>query len=113
MRFIREHITFRILSLLLALSVSYPYVHRFDHLFTNHKDDICLGVDKNSSHLHEVNMNCDFYKFKVYIPHITPPVFNVKLFSPFEEQLEITSQYYFLNSYQQLHFSLRGPPALV
>ncbi len=113
MRFIREHITFRILSLLLALSVSYPYVHKFDHLFTNHKDDICLGVDKNSSHLHEVNMNCDFYKFKVYIPHITPPVFNVKLFSPFEEQLEITSQYYFLNSYQQLHFSLRGPPALV
>ena len=112
MRFIREHITFRILSLLLALSVLYPYVHKFDHLFTNHKDDICLGVGKNS-HLHEVNVNCDFYNFKVYIPHITPPVFNVKLFSPFEKQLEITSQYYFLNSYQELHFSLRGPPALV
>lgn len=99
----------KIISLLLAVSFLRPYEHKFEHLFTHHKDDVCFGIFKKP-HLHEVNKTCDFYKFKIFIPHSIPPVFNIGLFSPIKKQLKSASQYYFLSSYQQLHFSLRGPP---
>lgn len=108
----RSHIILKIISLLLAVSFIFPYVHKFDHFFVHHKDDVCLGIVK-TAHLHEININCDFYKFKIYIPQTIPPVFNVELFSPIENQQEIASQYSFLQNHEQLHFSLRGPPSLV
>tara|TARA_R110002049_G_scaffold273749_1_gene451572 strand:- start:6184 stop:6519 length:336 start_codon:yes stop_codon:yes gene_type:complete len=108
---IKHHIIIKSLSLLLAVLILAPVVHKFSHLFTHHEDDVCSGLIKKE-HLHELNLNCDFYKFKLNTTY-TITFFNFNLFSPKEKPLKIVSQYQFLSEYQRLQTSLRGPPALI
>lgn len=102
----------KIIAFLLAISLLQPYEHKFAHLFTHHKDDVCLGIFKKP-HLHEINKNCDFYKFKIAVPQTSPPDSQLNVFIPQENQIQIVSHYSFINQHQPLHFSLRAPPYLV
>lgn len=110
MKKLKQHILFKALALVLAMVLLVPTALKFSHIFTHHKHDICLGEKK--THLHEINTDCDFYKFKLTHAY-TFTFFNFQLFSVVENHLAIVSQYQFLSEFQQLHTTLRGPPALV
>jgi hypothetical protein len=106
----KEHIAFKMLTLMLALSLLAPSVTKFAHIFAHHKHDICKG--KKSVHLHEINSDCDFYKFKLsnsYCLFFS----NIELLSHTYIFKISDSLYVFLNNHRQLSFSLRGPPVLV
>jgi len=104
---LKQHIAFRIVTLLVVTSLLTPIFVKFSHVLAHHEHEICLG--ENQSHLHEIDMDCEFYKFN--INHLTTLTnFKFVPLSIFENQKPITSGYLFLSSFQKLHFSLRGPP---
>ncbi|MGE5943195.1 MAG: hypothetical protein ACM31G_02540 [Flavobacteriales bacterium] len=109
MQGIKQHITFKIFAFALALVLLVPTVVKFNHIFANHKHDICQG--ETSTHLHELNTDCDFYKFKLSTSY-TFTCFNFNVFIPKENALQIVSQYQFISEYQRLQTSLRGPPQI-
>jgi len=109
MQKLKQHIVFKILTVSLALTLLTPTFVKFNHIFTHHKHDICLG--EKSTHLHELNIDCDLLKFKsnnIY----TFICYNFSLFVPKETPAEIVSQYQFISEYQRLQTSLRGPPQI-
>ena len=112
MQTIKEHIIFRILTLVLVTTLLVPSIVKFSHVFTHnqHKIEICKG--ERRTHLHELDIDCKFFKFQLN-NNFTPEVFKVDIFSVTEKQTQITSHYNFLSKYQRLHFSLRGPPSLI
>ncbi len=111
MQTIKEHIIFKIVAISLVTTLLVPTAIKFNHIFEHHKHDVCLG--EKSTHLHELNIDCDFYKFKLNNNNYTLTFFNFKLFSPKEKPLKIVSQYHSLSDYQCLQTSLRGPPNLI
>ncbi|WNH09720.1 hypothetical protein [Thalassobellus suaedae] len=110
MQTLKEHIVFKIVSLSLVAILLVPTVLKFAHIFAHHEHDICLG--EKSTHLHELNIDCDLHKFKLSNSYAIT-FFNFSLFSPKEVPLKIASQYQFLSEYQRLQTSLRGPPYLI
>ena len=100
------------IALLLAISLLHPYEHKFAHLFTHHKDDVCLGIFKKP-HFHEVNKTCDFYKFKIAVPQAAPQNSQFDFFIPQKNQVKLVFLYFLTNHHKPLHFSLRAPPFLV
>ncbi|WP_033958177.1 hypothetical protein [Psychroserpens jangbogonensis] len=103
----KQHIAFRIATVFIVLCLVLPSVVKFSHTFSDHEHEVCLG--ENQSHFHEIDSDCDFYKFK--INHQT--TFSVLKFIPIQvndNREVIASKYLFLSSFQKLHFSLRGPP---
>uniref|UniRef100_UPI0040480717 hypothetical protein n=1 Tax=Mariniflexile sp. TaxID=1979402 RepID=UPI0040480717 len=107
---LKEHIAFKTVTLFLAVSLLLPTGVKFTHIFAHHKHDICKG--EKATHLHKINADCDFYKFKLSHSY-TIAFFNVELFSPQEKALKIVSQYQFLSEFQRLQTVLRGPPAFI
>lgn len=104
------HTAFKISAFTLALLLLVPTFVKFNHMFAHHKHDICLG--EKSTHLHELNTDCDFYKFNLSHAY-TFTYFEFSLFIPKKQTLSIVSQYQFLSKYQRLQIALRGPPVLI
>ncbi|SHH55578.1 hypothetical protein [Winogradskyella jejuensis] len=107
MKDFKLHIIARISALLLVIAILAPSMVKFSHGFQNHEHEICYG--KSTSHFHELDIDCEFYKFKLntqYV-HLLKPIdvleFNIK--NP-----DVKSQYSFISDYQRLQTSLRGPP---
>ena len=94
----------------MALTLLLPTYKKFSHLFANHKHDICLG--EKASHFHELNADCDLYKFHLNNAYC---VFYNDVELLCQEYFNIASgnEYIFLKNHKQLPFSLRGPPILV
>lgn len=107
---VKTHILFKTITFVLAITLLLPYGAKFAHIFAHHKHDICKG--EKATHLHELNTDCDFYKFKISNP-FTFTFFNFELISSQEPSLEIVSQYQFLSKFQRLQTALRGPPAFI
>jgi len=110
MQKIKDHICYKILTIALVLVILTPTAVKLTHVFQHHKHQFCIGVQK--THFHNLNVECEFYKFKVN----HPLTFSTVSFEaiPFENTfIPIKSQYRFTNHYQHLHFLLRGPPQLV
>ena len=110
MKQIKEHIIFKLITLVLVLSLFVPTVVKFNHVFVHHTHKVCL--DDTTTHIHKVDLDCEFHKFQLN-QNFTFNQTYLQLFSPQEKDIEIVSQYNFLSKYQRLHFSLRGPPALI
>ena len=105
------HIRFKILAFILIIAIAIPSLLKLDHAFENHTHDICSG-ELSSHHIHSLEFECDFYKFQ----QTNSFVFNIKTFDCFSienNHKQIRSQYHLISEYQQLSFSLRGPPFLV
>src|SRR5690554_3353718 len=111
MQHIKQHILFRVISILLVVLVFTPSVVKLSHAFShnNHKHEVCLG--EKQTHLHTLDVDCEFHKFQINTA-FTVPVNQFKLLEKKEDQQVIQSQYHFISDYQQLHFSLRGPPVI-
>ena len=107
MQFLREHIIFRFFAIALAFTLVLPSAVKFAHAFNHSKHLVCIGT--STTHLHKLDLDCKFYDFKLTHNYVlSDSEFN--LFVPKSVCLESTTEYVFLNTYQQLHFSLRGPP---
>ena len=102
-----QHIAFRFATVLIVLCLLLPIGTKFSHVFSHHKHEVCQG--ENQSHFHEVDMDCEFFKFKIN-HQIT---FEAQEFIPVEinDYNEIIiSKYLFLSTFQKLHIALRAPP---
>ena len=110
MQNVKRHIAFKILSILLLVSILTPSVVKLTHVFENHKHEVCL--DAQTTHFHTLDLECEFYKFKVNNT-FTFSAFNIEIVATKKAQKPIASQYSFTSYYQPLAFSLRGPPQLV
>lgn len=107
---IKEHIASKVLVVLLTIVLVTPLVVKLYHIFEDHNHEICKTPNK--THFHELEIDCEFYNFKLNTQ------FNLSIKSVIIPALKeitqsITSQYHFISDYQQLHFSLRGPPLSV
>ena len=108
----KEHIIFKSLTMLLVITLMFPSAIKLSHVFThhNHKHDICKG--EKTTHLHTLDLDCDFYKFQINKPFIFSKTYTHKILSePNRKVLNLT--YKFLINHRPLSFSLRGPPILV
>lgn len=110
MQIIKEHIIFRVLTVMLALTLFVPSAVKFAHIFEHHTHKICLGGD--NTHIHKIDLDCEFNKFNLNNHFLTSINYEGLLeTSYFQKAYPLT--YKFLNNHRQLSFSLRGPPVLV
>jgi hypothetical protein len=112
MKLIREHIIFKSLTIMLVITLIIPSAVKFAHVFThhNHKHDVCTG--EKQTHLHEIDVDCDFYKFNVNTPFYFSHN-NTELYSKCSTSKLNLKSYNFQYNHRPLSFSLRGPPVLV
>ncbi len=108
MIYLRQHIAFKILTLTLVVTLLLPSAVKFMHIFEKHQHEVCYG--ESDSHFHTLDIDCEFYKFKLNVPFTFPENVTV-LIAYIEINTLRNKDYSFLSDYQRLHFSLRGPPA--
>ncbi|MEO8772980.1 MAG: hypothetical protein ABI263_05525 [Gelidibacter sp.] len=110
MNFLRQHIVFKAFTLIIVVTLLLPSAVKFMHIFEKHQHEVCYG--EAASHFHTLDIDCEFYKFKLNIPFIIPEKITF-LIPNIEINNAPTKDYSFLSDYQRLHFSLRGPPQLI
>lgn len=109
MQNISKHFIFKISTLLLVFALLMPIGVKLMHIFDHHQHEVCNG--EFQTHLHKADIECSFQKFKINSAY-TIPYFEY-VFLPIQNNHQIYSDAYaFLSDYQQLHFSLRGPPQI-
>ena len=103
----KQHISFKIFTLILVASLLLPSAVKLNHAFEDHKHEVCKT--NSIDHFHELDLDCEFYKFNktnqyfITFNHDISEFVNIDIKQNF-------SYYNFLNSHQPLNFSLRGPP---
>lgn len=106
----KQHITFRVATLFIVVCLVLPSVVKFTHIFAHHEHEVCLG--ENQSHLHELDMDCEFYKFNLsHNFYFEIDDFKIDFIIP--SQTLNTKYHAYLKSHQQLPTYLRGPPYLM
>ena len=90
----------------LSIVVFLPTIVQLVHTFEKHEHGICIS--KDDQHFHQKDSDCALCHLQAETHAILNdrsfPVFNAK------EQILLRTRYNFLSNYQQLSFSLRGPP---
>lgn len=110
MNILRQHIAFKGLTLILVLTFLLPSAVKFMHIFEHHQHEVCYGeADK---HFHTLDVDCEFYKFKINIPFTIPKNGTALIIYPETVTFNII-EYSFLSEFQNLHFTRRGPPVLI
>lgn len=105
----KHHIAYRLATLFVLVCLILPTVVKFSHVLSHHEHEVCLG--ENQSHFHEIDMDCEFFKFKLsnsYYFVLETYEFNENIVS---NKLQ-TKYHTYLKSHQQLSTYLRGPPCL-
>ena len=102
----RNHIII-LVSLTLVICLLIPSGVKLAHVFENHKHEVC--TNKSSVHFHSLDLDCEFYKFKI-ANQLLHTFKNIELINTINNHGITESQYQFISQYQQLQFSLRGPP---
>ena len=107
MKVFKSHIVSTIASLLIIAAILTPSIIKLSHAIYGHEEQQCKII--GSLHVHEVEQDCDFQKFKLSPQYHIILADIEKLSTPVikEKNLDL---YSFLNKYQKLHFELRGPP---
>jgi hypothetical protein len=106
----KQHISKRLATLLLSLVMILPSAVKLSHALNhNHKHEVC--VEKNQTHFHTADYDCEFYKFKLSNNFYL----KIERFSLTENVISNklnTTYLTYLKSHQQLSAYLRGPPNL-
>ncbi len=110
MNFPKEHIIFKLLTMLLVLTLLVPSAVKLAHVFEHHEHEVCQGGD--TTHIHKVDLDCEFQKFQLN-NNFTFSDITFEVFQCNKNSKAIISQYNFISNYQRLHFSLRGPPSII
>lgn len=104
-----ERISFKILTFILVVALLMPTGLKFSHIFSHLHHEVCNG--ETQAHLHTADLDCSFYQFNLSTP-FTIPIFEYQFVFTVENHQNYAEAYSFLPEYQQLHFSLRGPPQI-
>jgi hypothetical protein len=107
MSWFKEKLIFPLCSLLLVVSIFAPYAIKISHGIYEHKEFNCIS--HGELHIHEVEFDCDFQKFKLTTQFYPVFIDDLSVFS-IALQGQDDERYIFLTKFQQFHFSLRGPP---
>ena len=106
----KEHIIYKISTVILVIALLTPSFVKFFHVFEVHAHVICKNQQK--THFHELDLDCQFYKFKLKTQFST--------LQQTYDLLVIEDNYQYISSCYQLisqntfsSLSLRGPPQLV
>jgi len=105
-----QYFLLKYVAVVLLLAILLPSAVKFTHVFEDHKHEVC--TDYSTNHMHEIDLECEFFKFKLNTQYYT-------LLENFDLIIEdnffkIKDTYYnFQFNYQQLSYSLRGPPFVV
>ena len=87
-----------------------PTVAKFNHLLEAHKHEACHHPKK--LHYHEVDIDCEFYKFKLNQEfHFN--VISFELITNTFETLKRSIYYQPITDKSSLSYTLRGPPIFV
>ena len=105
----KTHLAVKLLCVALVATLFTPSVTKFAHIFAHHEHKLCVA--EGTTHIHQVDLDCEFYKFQIN-KNFTLQDVSVNLFVEKNIYQNITSQYIFVSDYQKLHFSLRGPPQI-
>jgi len=109
-KYIKNHIILNFFAILLTVSIAVPSIVKFTHIFEDHKHEVCTNY--TTTHFHEFDVDCEFYKFKIPIQTLS----DINISNTLEIDI-ITSKVY--NHYTLLQsskfnlFEHRGPPTLV
>lgn len=105
----KQHIT-QFLILALAAVLVLPSVVKFSHVLSEHEHEVC--VDANSSHFHELDIDCEFYKFKLNTNYYTS--LELVEINPNEHFNSSEHSYdVFVPRQDRSSTSKRGPPVLI
>lgn len=107
---LKQHIVFRISTMLLVATLFTPTAIKVAHIFEHHEHVLCAGGD--DTHIHKVDLDCEFQKFQINNHFLTPQDFGDWVQITHHHKTQILT-YRFLDNHRQLSFSLRGPPVLV
>ena len=107
---IKEHIISKVLVVILSITLLTPLFVKLNHLFEDHKHEVCKTPYKN--HFHSLELDCDYYDFRLNT-NFYQSISSIEIYQDRTIDKAITSKYHFVSDYQQLHFSLRGPPLSV
>lgn len=91
------------------LALLLPSALKFSHIFNHHQHEICNG--EYQAHLHKTDIECNFYKFKLS-SSFTLSNIEFEFISVTDNHHIDNLAYSFLSDFQQLHFTLRGPPQI-
>lgn len=107
MNFYRTQLISSITTLLLVLCILAPTAVKLSHAIYEHESLQC--TEPGAIHVHEIELDCDFQKFKLSTQYYSILVnFETKILPV--ELIKNSDFYSFLNNYQKLPFALRGPP---
>lgn len=104
---IKGHITSKIVVLLLSTALVLPLFVKLNHIFEDHKHEVCITPFTN--HFHEIEIDCDFHKFNTITVYFIEHDYNNEEYSEIKNR-DTFSKYFLLNSHRHLSFSLRAPP---
>ena len=97
----------KVVCILLPLLILLPTIVKLNHVFETHKHEVCKG--KSNSHLHALDLDCEFYKFKLnktYYSHLT--YFELANNKILTQKIEYVNTVNSNNTH--LTYFLRGPP---
>ena len=103
----RVHKGYISMIFILAISLLLPSTVKLAHAFADHKHQVCEFPQ--STHYHEYELDCDFYKFKIN-PQIS---FDSEVLNDITSQALVERPVAYYSSVKRSHvaaFRLRGPP---
>lgn len=95
---------------MLVAALLTPSVVKLHHLFEDHAHAIC--VNPQDTHWHEIDLDCEFYKFKLNT-QFTHSVTTVDLLVTKDHYEPCLAQDDLLTTSSVSQFYLRGPPQLI
>lgn len=103
----KTHIAVTSIIMILILALLLPSAVKFTHVFEDHKHEVC--TDNSNTHFHEVETDCEFYKFNVNNPFVL--FINDLQINHFKNgQNQIINHYFLIDSFKIFDISQRGPP---
>lgn len=103
-----QQIGYKVASLFVIAGLVLPSLVKLTHAIQHdHEHVVC--IEKNQVHFHNVEYDCEFYKFNIN-HNLIFQCFNYEVKSNSESITSEIAYYTFLKSHQQLTSFLRGPP---
>lgn len=108
---LKQHLVFKVSAVALVLAFLLPiainFVHNIEH---EHSYELC--DNPHETHLHKLENDCDFCKFKLNQNYHSIET-NLELVRVVISTARSYTSYSYKYNYQHVSFSLRAPPVLV
>lgn len=106
----KQHISLRITTIIIVACLLLPTGIKISHVLSDHDHEVCIG--KNQSHFHEIDMDCEFYKFNLS-NNFYLKVVDYSIDFKIKTQTVNVKNYVYLKDHQHPSTYLRGPPYLM